>query len=129
MHDQLADHRIVVRRNHVARVGVRIEPHAEAAGHDHLLDLARRGLEILARILGVDAALDRRAAGHDVRLRERQRLAGGHANLRLDQVDAGDHFGHRMLDLDAGVDFDEVEVALPVDDELDRAGVGVARPP
>ena len=56
---------------------------------------------------------------------ERQRLAGGHADLGLDQVDAGDHFRHRMLHLDAGVHLDEVEVALPVDDELDRAGVGV----
>ena len=44
--DQLADHRIVVRRHDVAGVGVRIEPHAEAAGRDQLLDLARRGLEI-----------------------------------------------------------------------------------
>src|SRR5205823_7318788 len=31
------------------------------------------------------------------------------------------------LDLDAGVDFDEIEVVLLIDDELDRAGVGVAR--
>ncbi len=48
VHDQLADHRIVVRRHDVARVGVRIEPHAEAAGHDQLLDLAGRRLEVLA---------------------------------------------------------------------------------
>ena len=64
---------------------------------------------------------------HDVVLRERQRLAGGDADLRLDQVDAGDHLGHRMLDLDAGVDLDEVEVVVLIDEELDRAGVGVAR--
>ena len=32
--DQLADHRVVVRRDGVAGVGVRIEPHAEAAGDD-----------------------------------------------------------------------------------------------
>ena len=50
---------------------------------------------------------------------------GGDADLRLDQVDAGDHFGHRMFDLDAGVHFDEVEVVVLVDDELDGAGVGV----
>ena len=61
----------------------------------------------------------------DVLLRERQLLAGGDADLRLDQVDAGHHFGHRMLDLNAGVDLDEVKIAFLIDDELDRAGVGV----
>jgi hypothetical protein len=50
----------------------------------------------------------------------------GDANLRLDQVDAGDHLGHGMLDLNAGVDLDEIEVVALIDDELDRAGVGVA---
>ena len=30
-----------------------------------------------------------------------------------------------MLDLDAGIDFDEVEVVVLVDDELDRAGIRV----
>ena len=61
----------------------------------------------------------------DVGLRKRQRLARRNANLRLDQVDAGDHLRHRVLDLDAGVHLDEIVVALPIDDELDRAGVGV----
>ena len=77
------------------------------------------------RVLGVDAALDRGAAVHDVVLRERQRLARGDADLLLDQVDAGDHLGHRVLDLDAGVHLDEVVLAVAVDDELDRGGVGV----
>ena len=36
-----------------------------------------------------------------------------------------DHLGDRVLDLDARVHFDEVVVAVAVDDELDRAGVGV----
>ncbi len=55
-----------------------------------------------------------------------KRLAGGHADLRFDQVDARHHFRHRMLDLNAGVDFDEVKIAGLIDDEFDRAGVGVA---
>ena len=41
MHDQLADHRIVVGRNRVAGVDVRIEADAEPAGHDHPRDLCR----------------------------------------------------------------------------------------
>ncbi len=45
--------------------------------------------------------------------------------LLLHQVDAGDHLGDRVLDLDAGVHFDEVEVAVLVQ-ELERAGAAVA---
>ena len=44
----------------------------------------------------------------------------------LDEVDAGDRFGDRVLHLDAGVHLHEVEVALLVEQELHRAGVGVA---
>ena len=39
--DQLADHRVVVGRNHVAGVDVRIEADAEPAGRDQPLDRAR----------------------------------------------------------------------------------------
>ena len=52
-------------------------------------------------------------------------LAGGDANLFLHDVDAGHHLGDRMLHLDAGVHLHEVEVALVVHQELERAGVGV----
>ena len=75
-------------------------------------DQAGARLKVAVGVLGVDAALDRRAAADDVVLLERQRLAGGDANLRLDQVDAGDQLGHRMLDLNAGVDLDEVKVVV-----------------
>src|SRR5206468_9752666 len=34
--------------------------------------------------------------------------------------------GDRMLDLNPGVDLHEVEIAVRVEDELDRAGAGVA---
>ncbi len=54
-------------------------------------------------------------------------LACGDADLALHQIDAGDHLGDRMLHLNARVDFDEVEVAGLVHQELDRAGIGVAR--
>ena len=68
----------------------------------------------------------RAALRNDVALLEGQRLAGGDANLRFDEVDAGDHLGDGVLDLNAGVDFDKVKIVLRIDDELDRAGVGVA---
>ena len=75
----------------------------------------------MGRILGVDAAFDRVAAGHHILLLEPQRFAGSHPDLRLDQIDPGHHLAHRVLHLDAGVDLDEIEVAFLIDDEFDRA--------
>ena len=84
-----------------------------------------RRLEVACRVLGVDAALDRRArAVGDVSLIA-QRLAGGDADLLLHEVDAGHHLGHRVLDLDAGVHLHEVERPVLVEQELDRAGADV----
>ena len=57
---------------------------------------------------------------------QRQRLARGDAQLPLDQVEPGDHLGHRMLDLQPRVHLHEVEAAVGVGDELDRAGADVA---
>ena len=57
---------------------------------------------------------------------EPERLAGGDPDLERDEVDAGQHLGHRVLDLDPAVDLDEVEVALAVDEELERPDVLVA---
>ena len=53
-------------------------------------------------------------------LRQREIVAGGDADLLEDEVDVGDHLGHRMLDLDARVHFDEIELAVLVE-ELDGA--------
>src|SRR5690606_28431453 len=124
VHDQLADHRIVVRRDRVALVDVRVHAHAGAAGRVEVLDQAGRGQEAV-RILGVDAAFDRVAAQHHVFLADRELLPGGDLELLADQVDAGDQFGDRMLDLDARVHLDEVEAAVLVQ-ELERARAAVA---
>ena len=62
----------------------------------------------------------------DVLLRDRQTAAGGDADLLAHEVDAGDRFGDRMLDLQAGVHFDEIELAVLVE-EFDRAGAAIAQ--
>ena len=102
-----------------------VEPHAGSARHEHLFDPAGTGLEVAIGVLGIDAAFDGHALAADVLLAEGQRLAGGDGDLRLDQIDAGHHFGHGMLDLNPRVDFDEVEVVVLVEDELDGARIGV----
>jgi hypothetical protein len=60
----------------------------------------------------------------DVALLEAQFLAGGHADLFLHDVDAGDQFGHRVFDLDPRVHFDEIELAVFVE-EFEGAGATV----
>src|SRR5471030_2809226 len=118
--DDLADHRIVVRRYIVTGIGVRINADAGAARRVPGGDAARRRRE-LERVLGVDAALDGVAGQHHVALAEAQLLAVGDADLFLHDVDAGDHFGDRVFDLHAGVHLDEIELAVFIQ-ELEGAG-------
>ena len=90
-------------------------------------DESGRRHEALIGILGVDAALDRvterrqRTDRIDV-----EPLAAGNPDLPVDEVEAGHHLGHRMLDLQPGVHLEEIERAVVVEQELDRARVGVA---
>ena len=86
---------------------------------------AGRGQEALGRVLGVDAALDRVAAAHDVVLGERQRLAARDPDLLGDEVELRDHLGDAVLDLEPGVHLEEAELAVLVE-HLDGAGVHVA---
>ena len=83
------------------------------------------GQETARRILGVDAALERVTA---LRRRERfgrQRHAGSDFQLQAHQVESGHHLGDRVLDLQARIHFQEVEVAVRVEKELDRAGATI----
>ena len=124
--DELAEERVVERRDLVARVQVRIHADAGAARGVVALDDAGAGPEIRLRVLGVDPELDDVAAERDVGLAEAERLAGGDPDLGGHEVDAGQHLGHRMLDLDPAVDLDEIEAARTVDEELERPDVLVA---
>src|SRR5690606_11543163 len=111
VHDQLADHRIVVRRDAIALVDVRVHAHGGGAGRTDGLAQAGAGHEGVG-ILGGDAAFDRVAVEHDVRLLQGQLAAGGDGELLAYQVDAGDHRRGRGVHLDAGVHLDEVEAAV-----------------
>ena len=113
--------------------GAAVEPDAEAGGAAIGGDAAVIGDEILLRILGGDAALQRVAVQPDVLLRAARRnpaspiaLALDQVDLRLDDVDAGHLLGDGVLDLDARIDLDEVEFsAVGVLQELHRAGAEI----
>ena len=113
-------------RHAPAAVDAGVDAHAGAAGRVVLGDEAgprREG----ARILGVDAALDRVAAeAPRARVGQLELLAGGDADLLRDEVEAGHHLGHRVLDLHARVHLEEVELPLLVHEELERAERRVA---
>src|SRR5690606_6949454 len=124
VHDDLADHGVVVGRHEVAGIDVRIDAHTGAARGVPGGDASGRWHE-LDRVFGVDAALDGVSAQLDLSLREGQLLARGNADLHLDDVDAGDQFCRRVLHLHAGVHFDEVELAVFIQ-EFEGAGTAVA---
>ena len=127
----LHQQRVIGARDDRAGVGgAGVQTHAEAGGTAVGGDLAVVGNEVVFRILGGDAALQRVRTDADLRLRRHAALggadarAGGDAQLRLDEVDAGGAFGDRVLNLDAGVDLDEVEAAaVRILQEFHRAGV------
>src|SRR5690554_2789366 len=106
---------------------MRIDTYAGAARRVPVGDLAGAGREA-ERILGVDAAFDGVTAKLDILLAEGQSFSGGDADLLLHDVDAGDLLGDRMLDLHARVHFDEVELAILVQ-ELEGAGAAIADAP
>ena len=124
--DQLGDQRVVVRRDDVVLVAVRVDAHAGAAGQVEGRELARA----TARRCSGSSALMRHSMAWPRGLQAASGSPSGSpaatCDLQLHQVDAGDHLGHRVLDLDARVHLHEVEAAVAVEQELDRAGVLVA---
>src|SRR6201999_533856 len=89
-------------------------------------DGARRGQEVPGRVLGIDAELDRVAAGRRVVVPDRVPL--GDAEHLPDQVQAGDLLADRVLDLQPGVDLEEADRAVARDQELAGPGALVTGP-
>ena len=111
-------HRIVIRCDHSARVGgTTVQTNAEPVGTAISGDPAVIRDELVFRILGGDAALQRVTVQPDVILARQagfnitKPMALDHFDLGFDQVHAGDFFGDRVLDLNARIDLDEVERA------------------
>jgi hypothetical protein len=123
--DDLGDHRVELRRDHVALGDARVDAQAGTGREAQQGDAAGRGHEPERRVLRVEPRLDRVAA-------RRRRIAfeaaaGRDVELQLDDVDACDHLGHRVLDLEACVDLHEGEALRGrLVEELDGRGVAVA---
>ena len=124
-HHELRDHRVVKDRHFGARVDARVVAHARTVGKSQRLDLPRSRYEAGRRIFRIDSALDRPSALREILLLERQLRARCYFDLSAHKVDAGHELGNRMLDLDARVHFEEIKVAVRIDQELDRARADV----
>ncbi len=123
--DEFGEHGVVVDRDLVALGHAAVDPHAQASRLAVAEDAAGLGEEAVGGIFGIDASLQCVTALGDLFLAQRQAFAAGDEDLPAHQVDAGRQFGDRMLDLEAGVHFQEVEAAVLVEHELDRAGADV----
>lgn len=124
--DEFTDHAIVVGGDGVAAVDMGVYADAVAAWGVVEGDISWGRSEILPRVFCVDAAFDGPAvAEFDIFLFILKFLAFSDEDLFFDEVDAGDFFGDAVFDLDTGIHFDEVEVAVFIDEEFDGACVFV----
>src|ERR1700733_13167922 len=126
MHDDLGKEGVVVRRHGVTRIKHGIDANPRPAGKRECAYLARRGAEVLVRVLGIDPHLDGGAACGHVRLSALKLFALRDQDHLAHQVDACDHFGDGMLDLNPGVHLDEEELpGCAVVEIFKRAGAAI----
>src|SRR5207248_5654976 len=118
--DDFRNQRIVIWRHGVAGINVRVDANATATRRIIKSYPAWRWLEVIGRIFGIDAALDRVQPRFRARDMRRKRLARGDPYLLLDEIASINFLGDRVLHLDACVHFHEVKVFVLIDKELDR---------
>ncbi len=125
--NQLAQHRVVERRDAVALDHPAVDPPPNARRWFAVQrQLAAGGQKVLLRVFGIQPHFDGVAAQHDLLLAERQRLPLSHTQLPGDQILPGDQLGHRVLDLQTGIHLHEEELATGVEQKLHGSGAYVA---
>ncbi len=102
-----------------------LQPHARPGRLGKAGDTTGLRQEVVIRIFGVDAALDSVPFEMNLLLTPTQPPARRDGQLLLDDVHAGDHFRDRMFDLQTGIHLQKIEVARPIEQKLDGAGVGI----
>src|SRR5271166_813248 len=123
--DELREHRIELRRRRIAEVAAGIDAHARPSRLLVSSQHARAACNDTRLDSETTWRLDRRLIRNPQVL---QRLARRDAELRFHEIYAGDLLGDGMLDLDARIALDEkIFAALRADEELDCAGIHVAR--
>jgi len=117
--DQLAEHRVVERRNFIALLNTAIDPTPWSRSRFTIqIQATGGGQEIIRRVFGIQAHFNRMAIERHLILGDRQRFAARHTNLPRHQIESGDRFGDRVLDLQTRVHLHEEEFAARIQQEL-----------
>ena len=125
-HDQLAQHRIIKRRDRSAALNPGFDP--RICGKMRLGQSARGRAEIERRVFGIEPRLHRPAFGSGSRRIKERGVARRAAHHPFDQINAGHFLGNAVLHLQPGVHLKE-EPVLPrrIIEELDRARRAIVR--
>src|SRR5882762_3011911 len=116
--DDLGDHTIIIGRDRIPRICMRIHPDAMTAGLMQHIDTARRRPEIIIRILRIDPALDGMTLW--LVIEPADRIARRNLYLFFYKVEIHHLFRHTMLHLYAGIHLHKEEIPVLVHQELDR---------
>ncbi|KPC32750.1 Uncharacterized protein ABJ99_1603 [Pseudomonas syringae pv. cilantro] len=128
--DQLGDHGVEIRRDLASGFHPSINAQRTAIGRRKADSgqQAGAGLEVTARILGVQPCLNRMADRLQVGLQliERRQIASGQLHHPTDQIDAPHLLSNTMLDLQACVHFQKIKaLVLTVEHKLDGPGAAI----
>jgi len=124
--DEFGEERIVVVGDSPAVVDAVVEADARAGRNLARENFSGGWEEIVVGIFGVETNFHGVAARGDGFPCEWEAMACGDGDLEFDEVEASDLFGDGMLNLQAGIYFQEIEIEIGVNEELDGACVGVA---
>ena len=124
--NQLAEHRIVERRNLVTFLNAAVYPPPRSLCRFAVQIQTPGGRqEIVRRIFGIQTHFDRVTIERYLRLGDRQHFPTGDANLPGDQIQSGDCFGYRVLDLQPRVHLHEEKLAARIQQKLHGAGADI----
>ena len=127
--DEFADQGIIIDRQFIALVQMRIHAHPESARGVILPDCSRTGHEIFFGIFGIDAALHGPSAHDNVIKSIAEFLSGRKPDLFFYQIDSRSQFRDRMLHLDAGIDLDKIKFTIRIQQKFNGAGIDIINGP
>ena len=116
-----------MRRDLIARADRRVYPRAFRLAPQG--ETSGSGQKAIRGVFGIEARLDGMPCVRDLFLGQRQWPPFRDLDLPAHEVETCHQLCDGMLDLKAGVDFEEVELAVRTEDELNCASVGVVEQP
>ena len=123
--DNLHQHRVIMRRNNVSFIHMRVNAYTGPARYVESRYPARARPPSVIRVFRVYPTLDSASLRMDVFLFERQFITGSYLDLLFYKIYDDNGFRHRMFNLNPTVELDEVEVIVFIEQKLSRPRVGI----